>query len=217
MVRRGWVDGRYEGERAVRHIGVLIVALASLALSACDDGVSALVPASIEQSMAWEFPADGKIHVHYKGVITIKPETEVCDIQSAVPESSRSKYFGINSDTLFEPLGQSSNSKGGGDRQVAANDSWCKKPGSVFIYGRKSDYSTGSPYKLVLAVWQGDPDHGGAYWIGGLERLDGHRPEITDFPPYRVGPEALAKVSTIVDIRELSEAFVDHVRKVDMK
>ena len=41
---------------------------------------------------------------------------------------------------------------------------------SVRLLNRKGD-----PYKLKLAIWQGEPTNGGGAWVGGIERMDGRR------------------------------------------
>ena len=53
-------------------------------------------------------------------------------------------------------------------------------------------------YKIVLAAWQGDPETGGALWLGEIERLEGRRPGVKDNPPFS-GPKFWKRQSIKLD------------------
>ena len=201
---------------------IALTLLSAIALTGCS--TKPAVPDTVQKMMDAEIPADGKIHVQRLRQIIIKPVTDVCDMWLAAPESARYRYFGINSDDLFRPLGQSSTGDGG-DRQISAKAKVCADPTSVVIYGLKTSNRDGAPYKLVLAVWQGDQERGGAAWVGGIERSDGVRPDSRELLPFRDGlpspswarekedREYRIGVSVERDVHDLSEAFTHDVIK----
>jgi hypothetical protein len=181
-------------------------------------------PPSIPPLIARPFAADGQIHVQSTGKIVIRPDTVVCNAARGQGEG----HFGINSDELFAPLGQKKyGSKGSGrygaDRQYGLSDPECLTKGAVIINGVQSNNRDGAPYKLVLAVWQGDPAKGGAYWVGGVERLDRLRPDLPPAPPSQPkiendpretwgrSPLARLRVSVGRDIKELGSMFTNFV------
>lgn len=125
-------------------------------------------PPAIEQLMEADFPTDGQIHVQRRGAFRITPKTVVCYFPDG---------FSVDSQALFRALGQTSVSPGGSDRQIVMSDYCAGQPAHVAIKGVQLRNRNGRPYKLVLAVWQGDPTTGGAVWVGGVERLEGRYPE----------------------------------------
>jgi hypothetical protein len=164
-----------------------------------------VVPEAIKKIAATPFPADGKIHViGTKGRIEIKPETPVC----YMPDG-----FFVESRKLFEALGQPSATDEGGRIQPAAKGR-CKFSKDVVLFnGGIGDNRNGKPYKLVLSVWQSDAStDGAAYWIAGIERLNGLRPEHVDIAAEDPGNlKSYIGASSARDIGDFAEKFIPFV------
>jgi len=210
-----------------RAFGSMLISAATLALAGCDKPAATqppapalvAVPDSVQAMMAERFPADGEIHAKSLGRITIKPDTPVCEIWLALPEERRANHFGVNSSDLFLPLGQSDNNDSGSDRQQGANIEQCPDPDSVIILGLKSASSIGQPYKLVLAVWQGDPAKGGAAWVSGVVRIPGNlhsaAAKIRSFEGERISVFEKLDRSVEGDVRDLSNALVAQLTEAE--
>lgn len=176
--------------------GLCTALAAAMLVSGCGGG-GADVPEAVTALMAKEFAADGQVHVQSREKIVIKPETAVCYIGGYFP----------NSTELFKALGQSASTQSG-SRMRPAREERCKSErDAVLSYGTQTPNRSGKPYKLVLAVWQGDVAKGGAYWVGGVERLEkGPRPDI--FNPY--GTESLP-LELEADLELLSQNFINSI------
>jgi hypothetical protein len=157
-------------------IGRFGILACALALMGCGGGANEkpaqalilTVPTHIQKAMAADFPADGKIHVQRVGTIEIKSDTPICSYKGEI---------GLVTGDLFSALGQSWSDKNGSARTQHADRDECKvRVDSVFIYGNKTNNRNGTPYQLVIAIWQGD-----AVWVGGIERLDGLRPDNYEY------------------------------------
>jgi hypothetical protein len=127
------------------------------------------VPATIEKMMATAFPADGKIHVQSKGQFVVNIDTQFCTYPNSF--SVGEAWYG-----LFEKLNiPKSNSQGSGRANGPVEGCISSLPANTIRQkGTQFPNRNGKPYKLVLAVWQGDVAAGtGAYWVGGVERTEG--------------------------------------------
>lgn len=121
--------------------------------------------------MAERFPADGEIHlVHSVGAFQVEPDTQFCTFRPG---------YGIDGTTLSDALNDRGQSTywNGSPRTNCSTDNLKffgrpaeLKRNAVFMRVTHSENAIGQPYKLVLAVWQGDPAKGGAAWVGGVER-----------------------------------------------
>jgi hypothetical protein len=65
----------------------------------------------------------------------------------------------------------------------------------------------GRPYRLIHALWQGDPANGGIMWVGGLERPNGGRPDVQDSPPSS-GSEFRERRSIELDVNDITSRSV---------
>lgn len=164
------------------------------------------VPDEIKKIAAMPFPADGTIHViASKGRIEIKPDTPVC----YMPDG-----FFIESSKLFRALGQPFSTQEG-DRIQPAAKGQCRFTDNVVLFrGKYSENRNGAPYKLVLAVWQGNMSTDrSAYWIAGIERLNGLRPEHVDIAAEDpVNLKSYIGASSARDIGEFAEKFIAFVK-----
>lgn len=193
-------------------------ALPLLLLASCGDGSAGssqtAVPAAVEQMIAAAFPADGEIHVQKRGTFVIGKETVFCRHANGLmvdPEAANE---------LFKRLGQPTTLGGGYPRvngKIGA-DRECDLPNQVLVKGTQMPSRQNKPYKLVLAVWQGDVAQGhGAYWVGGVERLEGNYPvEGRAFHPgdnlEAFGEDNIAKTKEF-DVQQLSQKFVGDIGK----
>jgi hypothetical protein len=176
------------------------------------------VPDSIKTLMANEFPADGQVHVQSQGAFVVNNETMFCRYPNGLmvqPEAANE---------LFKKLGQPTTLKGGYPRAngKVSVDRECDLPNQMFVKGGQTTNRQGKPYKLVLAVWQGDVEEGkGAYWVGGVERVDGNYPvEGRAFHPgdrlESFGEDNITKTKEY-DIGQLSQSFVKHATRGVLK
>ena len=162
---------------------MLGLALLAVALHGCGRASDIPdIPDVVETMLAVEFPADGQIHMQSRGKFEIGPETTFCTF----PDS-----FGIDSDAminLFRVLKQPTTRPSGSGRWGLAVDKYsdCKLADSVLVAGSQLQNRQGKPYKVALAVWQGNPARGGAAWVGGVERLGSSRPDILIRSPFDV-------------------------------
>jgi hypothetical protein len=191
----------------------LFTLIAMVFLAGCsNDAPSAssvpAVPPLIETMMAKGFPADGQVYLQSKGRFVIKPETVVCYWPNG---------FGISDAILYESLNQSWSKPNGNSRTQPLKDGRCEiKSDTVFSYGKHSKNHQNKPYRLVLAVWQGDPAKGGAAWVGGIERVDEKYPVEGRMRHPSDSPEVywsdLLARSQNFDVAQLSTEFVKSVK-----
>jgi hypothetical protein len=177
-----------------------------LALTACqgnEASTASPVPKTVSALISNPFPDDGNIHVlGSRGKFVVGDKTPVCSF----PEG-----FSIDSRTFFSAFGQTWVSPGGSDRQVdVAVATQCpQNPEAVLIKGTNSPNRSGKPYKLLLAVWQGNVAGGkGAYWVGGIERdADPRNAETWGEMPWRMGKPRIEDAIELATI-QLSRKFV---------
>jgi hypothetical protein len=185
------------------------VMMSAAMLSGCggdkaNDPVSvakAALPVAVQTMVDAPFAADGEIHLQARGVFVVKADTMFCRDPNG---------FGVDTDQLkqlFRRLEQPESLQGGsffrGNCQMS-RDAKYATPNPIFVSGSQTPNRNGTPYKLVLAVWQGDVAKGGAVWVGAVERLEGGpRPKI--FDPYGTGalPYEIG-----ADAKALSEVFI---------
>ena len=199
---------------------IIAVAASVLALAGCGTGNGfgetnmADMPSVVRQFMATQFPGDGQIHVRSRGTFKIEPNTLFCEMNASIdPEVRKLGILGIGIDgnkltAAIKGLGQS-DYLNGSPRTQPLDGSYCSDNGSNIIY-QGSAQLTGSKnaYKLILAVWQGDPTKGGAVWVGGVERMDGRRPDVSEDPPYITGFKGVQSVSIPLDGQDLSPKLI---------
>lgn len=158
------------------------------------------VPLSVQKMMQGVIPADGRVHVRSYGRIAIEPATAVCYFPDG---------FTVNNDDLFRALGQSTIIPSGSGRLQPATPERCKLGrDTVFMNGIHVVNRMGRPYKLVLAVWQGDPTKGGAVWVGGVERdIDPNNADTWGELPWRMGKSRIEEAIQPA-IHLLSDEFI---------
>jgi len=167
--------------------------------------------------MEAEIPADGQIHVRSRRRIIIRQETPTCYFSDG---------FIVDSGDLFRALGQRRTLDGASRFRPVDRESQCSiQPDTVYMKGDELPNSRGGRYKLMLAVWQGDQERGGAAWVGGIERPDGVRPDSRELQAFRDGLPSPSwaresedrdyriGVSVERDVNDLSEAFTRDVSK----
>lgn len=199
---------------------VLALAAALLGPAACGacngfgETNMAEVPSVVQQFMATKFPGDGQIHVRSRGAFKVEPNTLFCEMDASIdPEIRKLGISGIGIDgTKLIPaingLGQS-DYLDGSPRTQPLDGPYCSDNGSNIIYqGSAQLTGSGNAYKLILAVWQGDPTKGGAVWVGGVERPNGRRPDVSENPPYITGAKGVQSVSIPLDGQDLSARFI---------
>jgi|KBSSwiS6_1023812.scaffolds.fasta_scaffold32128_2 hypothetical protein len=175
------------------------------------------VPDSVQKMMEAEIPADGQIHVRSRRRIIIRQETPTCYFSDG---------FIVDSGDLFRALGQRRTLDGASRFRPVDRESQCSiQPDTVYMKGDELPNSRGGRYKLMLAVWQGDQERGGAAWVGGIERPDGVRPDSRELQAFRDGLPSPSwaresedrdyriGVSVERDVNDLSEAFTRDVSK----
>lgn len=211
---------------------MIAIATSVLGLAACGAGDSSGersmtdVPDVVRKIMATEFLGDGQIHVQSSGAFKVEPNTLFCEMEASLdPEIRKLGILGMGIDgvklsAVFKGLGQS-DFLHGSPRQRPIRSGECSNDGSNVIYqGYAKRNSAGTPYKLTLAVWQGDPTKGGAVWVGGVERLNGRRLDVvTGAPSPMGGPPTtqqqmaghIAELSIGHDAKDLTDLFLDEV------
>jgi hypothetical protein len=170
------------------------------------------IPAAVQKMINVPFAADGNIHSQARGVFVVKPDTMFCRLP---------KTFPLNSDDLeqlFRKLGQdqSIGSYFRGNGKVD-RDPQCTRS-SIFLSGTSSKNRDGTPYKIVLAVWQGDVAKGGAVWVGVVERLSGFRTDVA----VEAGDESCDGrphlcYSQRLDVEDISKKFIEHLIMTENK
>lgn len=148
------------------------------------------------------------------GDIRVLPESRVCiaefvepSLREAIDLSNNIGFRGSIAgpfDRWFLAAGTGSRRESVGqgvtDRhRQAYRESCAWTPENIYIYIYIGLNTAGESYRIELTIRQADKQ-----WVRVVERLEGRRPDITDFPPYRVGSEALAEASIAKDINELS-------------
>ena len=183
------------------------------------------IPDAVKSAMAAPFPDDGRVHVTAtKGKFVIKPETPFCGFPTGGGLTNEAL------ETLFQRLGQPRefNSQRAG-KQWRGNPEFGDKYGGwmecytgnpIANYSETSPNRSGKPYRLMLAVWQGDVGRGGAMWVAGVERKDerwhsGAMAPRDDTPGSgadRGWHDRLVADSKDLDGQDLSIRFQDFVR-----
>jgi hypothetical protein len=179
------------------------------------------IPVIVRDMIAADFPADGQMHVQKKGNFRISGETMVCrapreidlTLEVAAPRllgPGLSKAGAAVSSGLGGELGEDM-----GDGIVCD-----QRETNVITTWVLSTNSDGTPYRIIAAVWQGDPSGGGAVWIGGIERSEGLIPDhlvSVDGPTLDQSPSTGAeqqyrlKMYLSEDSRRLGEAFQNSI------
>ena len=169
-----------------------------MSLASCTDS-SAPVPASVQAVIDTEFPADGAFHVRSWGRFEVRPETFVCHIRATVDpdlEQGAPTFYGVGIDGVEN-----------GRLNEDLRGRRCVDDGNNIIsYWQLVENRTGAPYKIILAIWQGDPARGGAMWVARVERPDGKRPDVNDTPRFS-GREFWRRRSIELDVNEISSRF----------
>lgn len=147
-------------------------------------GETTELPAIAQDIIDADFPAGGRLHVRTKGTFQVAPEILLCEMDASVdPTLTELGITGVGIDGVklaeaIRSLGQS-DYLDGSSRQRIIRSGHCSDDGKNIIYrGYALLNRTGAPYKLVLAVWQGDPSRDGAVWVGSVER-----PFFAECPP----------------------------------
>jgi hypothetical protein len=202
------------GEGGVRVMAaVLLVMVVSSGCSSEATKPKAVVPDFVQKLINAPFAADGQVHVQSRGRLVMGDETAVCYFPDG---------FSINSGLFFPAFGQSPDAPWGDRKQPAVQGRCDFTKDMVLIKGTQTLNRNGKPYKLALAVWQGDVDSGkGAYWVGGVERLEGKRPDILIRSPFDIPGEEPSEQAIVdaqnsalsqyisEDINRISKNFVD--------
>lgn len=180
---------------------------AASVLGGCSSAESASIPAFVQAMMDADVPDDGRIHVEQRGRIRISPASLQCIAPARINDGLAQldvRFAGIGLRDVYTALGQPDYINGS-SRHGQLGDR-CEDNGeNQVVQWVLTSNRNGEPYRLALAIWQGSDN----YWIGQVIR-SGNRPEIKDFPPYRVGPRSRSKVSVEVDRKELSSLFVKY-------
>jgi hypothetical protein len=206
----------------------IIGAVAASALQGCDDRqvnrakvpefVQHQVPEFVQQMMDADFPADGRGHVRVRGKFRIDPTTAFCTFRPG---------YSLDAEQLnaaLRQMGQNPYYEGGSRTHPANGSRYCIPGRSVFVRAVPTANRQGGPYKLILAVWQGD-----AAWTGAIERLNGTRPGFESARPFRDGMPPLtpwarrgferedrdhrAELSIRRDMVDLSQAALNRIVK----
>ncbi len=198
----------------IRNVGMAL----PMALASCGGGsAEPRAPVEIQKLMAADFPADGQIHVQSRGNFVISSETAVCRAARNIDrslEDSAPRFLGPG-------LGEAGAAKSSGLSAELGKDlgngQICRSDGvNITNQWRLKLNRNGRPYELVLAVWQGDPAEGGAFWVGAVERMPGrYHPKsfaIAGEDGRDVG-ERQWQSSVALDGAELSGMFVNILSK----
>jgi hypothetical protein len=128
------------------------------------------VPEFVRQMMSVDFPADGRMHVQARGRFRIGPTTALCTFRPG---------YGLDTPQLIETLTRMGQQYRNGQAGVSQR---CLQGQPVFVLARPENNRLNGPYKVIVAVWQGN-----AVWMGAIERLNGVRPEFESARPFRDG------------------------------
>jgi hypothetical protein len=93
--------------------------------------------------------------------------------------------------------------------------------GSVFVHGEEALGRNGKPYKITIAVWQGD-----TAWVAVVERPYGKRPDVSTVNvgetdgPSMLGPsrseiqdKARADSSKFNDVSDITAEFIKFIAR----
>jgi len=177
------------------------------------------VPDVVQNMMDTEIPADRQIHIQNLGKVLIRQQTPTCYFSGGLL---------IDQVRFFIALGQGYSLNGAARLQPYDIEGRCSvQSDTVFFQGVEFPNRQGVPYRLVLAVWQGDPAHGGGAWVGSIERADGVRDDRRGWRPFRDGitlkPSWMIRrenrayaigESITADLEDLGKAFARDARKV---
>ena len=174
------------------------------------------IPTQVSQAMATTFPDDGQVHVLVaRGRFEIKQDTVFCSF----PKVGRLNNQAL--DELFLKLGQPREfeSQKAGNQWRGNPEFWdghggwveCQTGKPIASYGQIYPNRSGKPYKLVLAVWQGDSNKDGAIWIAGIEQnFDPNNADTWGKIPYRLGGPVIGDAVGIGENR-VNRLFIDSV------
>jgi hypothetical protein len=205
----------------MRVLGVVMVGAAMLGGCGGDkanDPVSvakAALPVAVQTMVDAPFAEDGEIHVQARGAFVVKAEAAICAVRAEIDPSLKKGAPGFYDPGL-------DGHEGGSLNEPLRNGTICADNGQNLVsHWKLLKNRNGTPYKLVLAVWQGDVAKGGAVWVGAVERLDGKNPTVkvghVGMPPY--DEEGLAGhalgLSVSRDIQALSESFTSRLSNAD--
>jgi hypothetical protein len=173
------------------------------------------IPGAVQAIVNAPFAADGEIHVQSRGTFALKAGAAICAVGAEIDPSLKKGAPGFYDPGL-------DGHEGGGLNEPLRNGTICADNGQNLVsHWKLLKNRNGTPYKLVLAVWQGDVAKGGAVWVGGVERLEGKNPAVkvghVGTPPY--DEEGLAghalRLSMSRDIQALSASFTSKLSNTD--
>lgn len=175
----------------------IFVAFAAIALAGCDQRGADRVPAPqfVQQMMSADFPADGQVHVQARGTFQITSTTAICTFRPG---------WGLYWRQAMEAFPNMRQQYRNG--QAGVGDE-CIQGQPIFVLARPENNRLDTPYKVILAVWQGD-----AACVAGIERTDGVRPgvrvQVPDAPfvSGRIQDEQRQHDSIAGDVADLSRA-----------
>lgn len=164
---------RGANRRRLRQAGLaafpIFGAVAASVLQGCDDRQAnrVQVPEFVQRMIDVDFPADGRVHARVRGRFRIEPTTAFCTFRPG---------YGLDTELLnatLRQMGQNTAHEGVYRMHQANVSRECIPGRSVFIRAVPTANRQGRPYRVVLAVWQGD-----AACVGAIERSDGRRPGV---------------------------------------
>jgi hypothetical protein len=164
----------------------------------------AALPVAVQTMVDAPFAADGEIHVQARGAFVVKADTAICAVRAEIDPSLKKGAPGFYDPGL-------DGHEGGSLNEPLRNGTICADNGQNLVsHWKLLKNRNGTPYKLVLAVWQGDVAKGGAVWVGAVERLEGVLPEHTgriDIPQ-EAGPDYWTSIALNKDAKEFSNLAI---------
>lgn len=183
-----------------------LLAISMLGLTSCGWGRGDY-PALAQEMLGKDFPADGAIHIQRRGVFDIKSGTNFCTYRPGYQLDERDVLDALASRNTSQANQQF------GER--VSPECGEKRTGNPIFVRSGPVRNRAGPYKLTVAIWQGE-----AVWVAVIERRDGLRPDaVAEHVPVNDGPgfflptqaqlkkEARQENSQQLDWRDISKAF----------
>jgi hypothetical protein len=199
----------------MRALGAIL--MIGFSLSGCGSGAEdgsaqppVVIPSFVQKMVDADFAADGQIHVQSVGKFEIKPTSMQCIADPEIADSLvklNVHFVRVRMDDIYKNLGQSNQLENFnaryGQLNVNCTDDGTNQVSRWILRNGHND----KPYKLILAVWQGD-----VAWVGGVERFDGRRTDIVigyvnEEPTADIHVERLQSMSSEKDTNDISGQF----------
>jgi hypothetical protein len=176
------------------------------------DPAKLIIPGVVQSAISAPSGGNEQVRVQAAGRFLIDSTTIFCGWDDQALDTS----------AIFRRLGQPAYLNGSPRDARGESDARCSDKHNVRVRHLTTANQVGQPYKIVMALWQGDPSTDGAFWVGTVERIDGVRDDVEirtngasiDFSNSRTRRAELTEMSIDSDNADLIMMLASYLKDV---